>query len=162
AAGVRLRRWFGDVPRDAASFEAVLRGCVLRKNLTVAEQSLALCIDADGLAPTQQVYALMVDVALRQFNYEDAFVYLDAMKTHGFVPARRTYAAVVRRCAVVRDPRAAIALDEMRAQGYDVSPALEEYVKSGGRSARHIYEEKKESESESDSPSLPPSSLFTV
>ncbi|KAJ2335566.1 hypothetical protein GGI00_001291, partial [Coemansia sp. RSA 2681] len=140
AAGERLRRWYrragsdsdsdsdsdcGLLPmRGPASYEAVLRGCVARKNLTVAEQTLALCIDADGRAPTQGVYALMVAVALRQFNYEDAFVYLDAMKTAGFAPGWRTYAAVVRRCAAVRDPRAATALAEMRAAGHPVPPAL--------------------------------------
>ncbi|KAJ2746435.1 hypothetical protein GGI20_001353 [Coemansia sp. BCRC 34301] len=142
AAADRLRRWFGPPPRDTDSYVAVLRGCVARKNLAVAEQSLARCIDEDRLAPTKPVYALMVDVALRQFNYEDAFVYLDAMKTSGFAPDWRTYSAIVRRCAVVRDPRATVALDEMRAAGHDVPQTLVDYVTTGGRSARHTPVEK--------------------
>ncbi|KAJ2826079.1 hypothetical protein FBU31_003537 [Coemansia sp. 'formosensis'] len=137
AAAERLRRWFGAARRDVGSYVAVLRGCAARKNKTVAEQCLAMCIDEDGLVPTQDVYEIMVDVALRQFNYEDAFVYLDAMKVHGFTPGWRTYALIVRRCAAVRDPRASIALAEMRSAGYAVSVSLTDYVKNAGRSARY-------------------------
>ncbi|KAJ2861616.1 hypothetical protein GGH94_004782 [Coemansia aciculifera] len=137
AAADRLRRWYAVLPRDVDSHAAVLRGCVARKNMTVAEQCLALCIDSDRLVPTKSVYELMIDVALRQFNYEDAFVYLDAMKVHGFAPGWRTYSSIVRRCAAVRDPRASIALAEMRSAGLAVTPALADFVKTAGRSARH-------------------------
>ncbi|KAJ2115034.1 hypothetical protein IW146_002623 [Coemansia sp. RSA 922] len=137
AAAERLRRWYAEFPRDIDSHTAVLRGCVPRKNMTVAEQCLALCIDGDRLEPTKTVYELMIDVALPQFNYEDAFVYLDAMKVHGFAPDWRTYARIVKRCAVVRDPRASIALAEMRSAGHVVPPALTDFVKNAGRSARH-------------------------
>ncbi|KAJ2441193.1 DNA-dependent ATPase mgs1, partial [Coemansia sp. RSA 2424] len=169
AAGERLRRWYRSANggsdcsllpmRGPASYEAVLRGCVARKNLTVAEQTLALCIDADGRAPTQGVYALMVAVALRQFNYEDAFVYLDAMKTAGFAPGWRTYAAVVRRCAAVRDPRAATALAEMRAAGHPVPPALADLVSKRQQRAR----EPRAKEDDDDDDSSPSSSpCFTL
>ncbi|KAJ2062159.1 hypothetical protein GGI17_002619 [Coemansia sp. S146] len=137
AAADRLRRWYAGLPRDADSHAAVLRGCVARKNMTVAEQCLALCIDGDKLAPTKRVYELMIDVAVRQFNYEDAFVYLDAMKVHGFAPDWRTYSSIVRRCAAVRDPRASVALAEMHSAGLVVTPALADFVKTAGRSARH-------------------------
>ncbi|KAJ2503965.1 hypothetical protein IWW47_002750 [Coemansia sp. RSA 2052] len=166
AAGERLRRWYRRAGSDCsllpmrgpASYEAVLRGCVARKNLTVAEQTLALCIDADGRAPTQGVYALMVAVALRQFNYEDAFVYLDAMKTAGFAPGWRTYAAVVRRCAAVRDPRAATALAEMRAAGHPVPPALADLVSKRQQRAR----EPRAKDEDDDDPSSSSSPCFML
>ncbi|KAJ2491504.1 hypothetical protein IWW37_002279 [Coemansia sp. RSA 2050] len=137
AAADRLRRWFTSIPRDVDSYAVVLRGCLARKNMTIAEQCLAMCIDEDRLKPTKAIYELMIEVTLRQFNYEDAFVYLDAMKVHGFAPDWRIYSLIVKRCAVVRDPRASIALSEMRSAGHFVPPALSDFVKTAGRSARH-------------------------
>ncbi|KAJ1821540.1 hypothetical protein LPJ60_002553 [Coemansia sp. RSA 2675] len=136
AAADRLRRWYTSVPRDADSYAAVIRGCIARKNMTIAEQCLAMCIDEDNLKPTKVIYELMIEVTLKQFNYEDAFVYLDALKVNGFVPDWRTYSLIVKRCAFVRDPRASIALSEMRSAGHFVPPSLSDFVKTAGRSSR--------------------------
>ncbi|KAI7830064.1 hypothetical protein BX661DRAFT_181018 [Kickxella alabastrina] len=97
---------------------------------------MAQMLDA-GVQPTARVLETMVLVSLGQFNYEDAFVYLESMKAHSMVPAWRTYAAVVRRCARVRDPRAQTALREMQALGYPVTDALRSFVALHGRSARY-------------------------
>ncbi|KAJ2302447.1 hypothetical protein IWW54_006028 [Coemansia sp. RSA 2705] len=138
AAAGRLDSWYAALGalRTASSYAAVLEGCVHRRNKTVAEQLLARLLDVDALAPSQRVYDAMVRVTLVQPNYEDAFVYLEAMKAHGMVPPWRTMAAMVRRCARVRDVRAQTLLREMRKLGLVVTPALADYAQAFGRNAR--------------------------
>ncbi|KAJ2006057.1 hypothetical protein H4R26_001598 [Coemansia thaxteri] len=134
AAADRLHRWYGPtMPRSVDSYAAVLRGCVLRKNTAVAERALAQCIDVDHLTPSKLIYALMIDISLRQFNYEDAFVYLDAMRALGYTPDWRTYSSIVRRCAAVRDPRAATAIEQMKADGHPITRSLSESVETYAR-----------------------------
>ncbi|PIA16076.1 hypothetical protein COEREDRAFT_32416, partial [Coemansia reversa NRRL 1564] len=126
AAEERLSTWYERlrVERTEASYVAVLRGCTHRRNKTVAERVLAQLLDDEALAAPREAYEQMVLVALLQPNYEDAFVYLEAMKAHSMLPSWRTYAALARRCARVRDPRAHVAVREMRTLGYVVTPAL--------------------------------------
>ncbi|KAJ1721349.1 hypothetical protein LPJ53_004128 [Coemansia erecta] len=135
----RLQSWYDELSqrRTLSSYTGVLRACIYPSNQRVAEQLLRLMLDADGLEPSADVLEMMVRVSLGQFNYEDAFVYLDAIKAAGRAPQWATYAALARRCAVAGDPRAAVALREMRELGLPVTDALQAYVDARGRSPRH-------------------------
>lgn len=117
---------------DIHSYEAVMDGCLLTKNKPVAEKCLSQLIDG-ALAPSRQIYQQMIQICLNQFNYEDAFVYLEAMKAHQMVADWTTYSMLVRRCARVKDPRATVALDEMRSLGYPATESLMQFINSSGR-----------------------------
>ncbi|KAJ1728708.1 hypothetical protein LPJ61_003889 [Coemansia biformis] len=138
SAAKQLDVWFSRlaIRRNVDSYVAVLSGCLERRNKTVAEVLLAKLVDDDRLVPTQEIYELMVHLSLAQHSYEDAFVYLETMKADGMAPSWRVYAAIVRRCARVRDPRAQTAIREMRHLGYAVTPQLLEYVRSHSRPPR--------------------------
>ncbi|KAJ2355122.1 hypothetical protein GGF43_002877 [Coemansia sp. RSA 2618] len=137
AAESRLTTWFTqlNVERTDGSYAAVIEACVARRNKTVAERVLMQLID-QGLTPSLRVYEAMLHISLVQPNYEDAFVYLEAMKAHAMVPSWRTLAAVVRRCARVRDVRAQTAIKEMRRLGMVVTPTLASFAHYAGRSPR--------------------------
>ncbi|KAJ1853894.1 hypothetical protein GGH12_004481 [Coemansia sp. RSA 1822] len=139
AAASRLATWYAQlgVVRSTSSYECVIEGCVARRNKTVAERMLMQLID-ERLQPSQRIYEAMIHIALLQPNYEDAFVYLEAMKAHAMVPAWRTLAAIVRRCARVRDVRAQTALKEMRRLGLVVTPVLASFAQNAGRSPRNM------------------------
>ncbi|KAJ2454749.1 hypothetical protein EV183_001333 [Coemansia sp. RSA 2336] len=136
AAMMRLSTWYDrlEIHRTVDSYAAVLVGCVPRRNKTVAEVLLSQMLDKDRLQPNKRVYESMIHVSLLQPNYEDAFVYLEAMKTQGIVPDWRTFASIARRCAKVHDGRANKVLDEMRKLKMTVTPALLSYVQSFGNS----------------------------
>ncbi|KAJ1753082.1 hypothetical protein LPJ79_000722 [Coemansia sp. RSA 1821] len=134
AAMARLTTWYDrlEIQRTVDSYAAVLVACVPRRNKTVAEVLLSQMLDKDRLQPNKRVYEAMIHVSLLQPNYEDAFVYLEAMKTQGIVPDWRTFASIARRCAKVHDGRASKVLDEMRKLKMAVTPALLSYVQSFG------------------------------
>ncbi|KAJ2213233.1 hypothetical protein EV179_004020 [Coemansia sp. RSA 487] len=142
AAFTRMNEWFDkhSVKRNIETYEGLLTGCGKSKgNKTVAEKTLGMMLDVDKLEPTKEIYELMIRVSLKQFNYEDAFVYLESMKAQKMAPGWPTYASIVRRCANVRDPRAKVALDEMRELGYTVTSALENYVAFNYKSGKGAY-----------------------
>ncbi|KAJ1966505.1 hypothetical protein GGI12_000003 [Dipsacomyces acuminosporus] len=139
AAIDRLDRWYPqlDLKRDIDTYVYLLEGCAKMKNMDVAEAAMTKLLDSDRLQPNKKVYELMIHVSLNQFNYEDAFVYLESMKAHHMLPDWKTYSKIVRRCARVRDPRAKIALEEMRSLGYVVTPLLQAFASTSGKSVRH-------------------------
>ncbi|KAJ1760920.1 hypothetical protein EV180_004990 [Coemansia sp. RSA 518] len=155
AAASRLNTWYTQlgIVRSTSSYECVIEGCMARRNKTVAERMLAQLID-ERLQPSQRIYEAMIHIALVQPNYEDAFVYLEAMKAHAMVPAWRTLAAIVRRCARVRDVRAQTALREMRRLGLVVTPVLASYAQNAGRSPRNMGALKTSDEPKKEEPSL--------
>ncbi|KAJ2555901.1 hypothetical protein EV175_002162, partial [Coemansia sp. RSA 1933] len=128
-----MNTWFyqHSVKRNVETYVGILTSCSRSKGTkTIAENVLAMMLDVDKLEPTKDVYELMIRISLRQFNYEDAFVYLESMKAQRMVPKRATYLAIARRCANVRDPRAKVALEEMRQLGYAVPSTLERQASS--------------------------------
>ncbi|KAJ2846030.1 hypothetical protein IWW36_004539 [Coemansia brasiliensis] len=137
AAMMRLTTWYDrlEIPRTVDSYAVVLAGCVPRRNKTVAEVLLSQMLDKDRLQPNKRVYESMIHVSLLQPNYEDAFVYLEAMKTQGIVPDWRTFASIARRCARMHDGRANKVIEEMRKLKMAVTPALLSYVQSFGDSS---------------------------
>ncbi|KAJ1811775.1 hypothetical protein LPJ75_003980 [Coemansia sp. RSA 2598] len=143
-AAERLRKWYPKlkIKRTPSSYAVVLDGCILSKDKVLAESLMADLLDVDKLRPTQQIYEKMILVSTSQFNYEDAFLYLQAMKAQGMVPSWKIYSTLVRRCAKVRDPRARVALKEMAEMGHTVTEALHRYVETGGRAARYSLQQK--------------------
>ncbi|KAJ1646466.1 hypothetical protein J3B02_000988 [Coemansia erecta] len=136
-AAERLRKWYPElhIRRTPDSYAAVLQGCIASKDKKLAESLLMELVDTDKLKPTKLIYEQMIAISLKQFNYEDAFVYLEALKAHNIIPSWKTYSAIVHRCARVKDPRARVAMKEMADLGYPVTEALQSFVDTHERLA---------------------------
>ncbi|KAL0068734.1 hypothetical protein AAF712_004063 [Marasmius tenuissimus] len=66
-----------------------------------------------SIAPNQRTYELLIDLAVTQDSYEDAFYFLEEMKGAGFTPPAHTYKKIIETCAYEGDQRYEIALAEM-------------------------------------------------
>ncbi|KIY74366.1 hypothetical protein CYLTODRAFT_340262 [Cylindrobasidium torrendii FP15055 ss-10] len=82
-------------------------GNVLLNNL----KELGLPIDA-------KLFEQMIHLCLIQQQYDDAFFYLEEMKAAGYVPSRRIYVALARKCMHNADGRSGLVLEEMAEAGY--------------------------------------------
>ena len=70
----------------------------------------------------------MVTLMCTQDDYEDAFKYLELMKAMGLIPLRGCYYMLVKKLASHQDSRLSIALDEMKACGYEMSSFLQGHI----------------------------------
>lgn len=80
--------------------------------------------------PNSTSYSKMVVLCCTQDDYEDCFRYLEEMKYFEYVPLRGCYQVLIKKLASARDDRVHIALEDMRASGYEVPPAISALVAS--------------------------------
>ena len=85
-----------------------------------------------GISPDARTYERLIVLCLTQPTYEDAFYYLEEMKTLGLHPSHAVYEAIIRKLVSVGDTRYKIALEELKECGYPVSSRLESFISSGG------------------------------
>ncbi|KAJ1673752.1 hypothetical protein EV182_004626, partial [Spiromyces aspiralis] len=140
----KTKEWFHElgIKRTLDTYHVLLQGCETDGNKTAAEVLFTSLRERDGLSPIPQTYTLMVNVCLSQKNYEDAFLFLEAMKAHNIVPPATLYVNMAKRCAVENDPRGARLLDEMRTIfGYRVSARVQQFVETGGRSEQRYIDD---------------------
>ncbi|KAF7724692.1 hypothetical protein EC973_000800 [Apophysomyces ossiformis] len=81
-----------------------------------------------GIRPTASTMSKMVTLICTQDCYEEAFKYLEEMKDMGLIPLRGCYYKLVKKLAFANDPRLDLAIEDMRACGYEPSSHLETYV----------------------------------
>ncbi|CAO3650628.1 unnamed protein product [Cunninghamella blakesleeana] len=99
------------------TFNAVLDACIKTEmkgmgNVVIEELKKA------EVKPNVDTFTKMITLACTQKNYEDAFVYLEEMKSYGVIPPESCYVVIARKLAFERDPRFHIALEEMETYGY--------------------------------------------
>ena len=87
---------------------------------------------AAGVKPDVRTYENMIWLCLSQSTYEDAFFYLEEMKSLGMVPPLIVYESIIRKLVTVGDTRYNIALEELKECGYEVSNRLQSFISSGG------------------------------
>ena len=85
-----------------------------------------------GVSPDSQTYERLVVLCLQGETYEDAFFYLEEMKSLAMVPPLIVYDAIIRKLVSVGDTRYTIALEELKECGYEVSIRLQSFIASGG------------------------------
>jgi len=83
------------------------------------------------MKPSEKAYVAMIKIACFEPGYEQAFVLLEEMKAQNIVPPMEAYTAIIKRCGLSRDPRAQIAMEEMRVVGYVVPRELAILVQTG-------------------------------
>lgn len=121
---------------NTETFNIMLQGCSHRKSKDVA-MFLASEMTALGVKPDQLTYDRLILVCLNEDDYEDAFLYLEEMKTAGNLKGeedswwmrRGTAMAMVKKCAANNDRRVWRVLDEMDRRRYNKSGSLRIWVK---------------------------------
>ncbi|KAH8549422.1 hypothetical protein BGW37DRAFT_469381 [Umbelopsis sp. PMI_123] len=80
--------------------------------------------------PNSTSYSKMVVLCCTQDDYEDCFRYLEEMKYFKYVPPRGCYQLLIKKLASDGDDRVHIAIEDMRASGYEVPQEITELVTS--------------------------------
>ena len=77
-----------------------------------------------------QSYKKIILLSSRLPDYEATFHWLEDMKSKGIKPQEDVYTLIVTRLAHLRDPRARIAMEEMKEQGYRVNGDIRRMVET--------------------------------
>ena len=109
------------------TFNYLLSGCVAAKHRQLGDK-LLLNLKQAVVTPNAKTYEHIILLCLTQPVYDDAFFYLEEMKTRKFVPSAKVYTAIIQACVSAKDSRYAIALAEMRQCGYTLSPSLQQVL----------------------------------
>lgn len=119
---------FGVKP-DTETLDAALDACIHCKD---AELGTMLYQEqmSRGIKATATTLSKMVTLMCTQGDYEDAFKYLERMKKLHLIPLRGCYFKLVKTLAAANDPRLDIAIDDMKAYGYNLSNHMEEYMEN--------------------------------
>ncbi|CAG8483954.1 8429_t:CDS:2 [Ambispora leptoticha] len=119
-----------DITPNVQTFEMLIECCLSIKHRLLGQQFMEE-MRSQGISPTPKIYANMIQLVCTDTDYEDAFALLEEMKSRDILPPRTAYEAIVRKCALHRDPRANIALEEMQTVGYATSTTLINFVRTG-------------------------------
>ncbi|CAG8523156.1 6585_t:CDS:2 [Ambispora gerdemannii] len=119
-----------NITPNAQTFEMLMECCLSIKHRLLGQQFMEEMRNR-GIGTSPEVYTNMIQLLCTDTDYEDAFTLLEEMKSHDILPPRTAYEAIVRKCALHRDPRANIALEEMQTVGYETPQALVNFVRTG-------------------------------
>lgn len=113
-----------DLRPETSSFNILLKGAQEQ-----GRKDFALNVVSEmkemKVPPDASTYEGVFGACLAQENYEDAFIWLEEMKSRGLRPGLAMYGALVRRCYTEKDGRYRAALSEMRRRGVDMEKFLE-------------------------------------
>ena len=115
---------------DLDTFNLVLDCCLVTGHRALGD-TLVSELAAHHLTPDATTYGIMISLCLLPEQYEDAFYYLERMKSDGFKPSWRTYQALLRKCVQSEDKRSTLLLEEMNSLGYRVNPTARRSLKDG-------------------------------
>ena len=117
---------FGVKP-NTETLDAALDACIHCKDAELGEM-IYKEQRSRGMKFTASTYSKMVTLICTQPDYEGAFKYLEKMKQSNLVPLRGCYFKLVKTLSAANDPRLDLAIEDMKACGYDISPHLEDYM----------------------------------
>lgn len=111
------------VTPNVDTYNAVLEACIQTRmkgmgTVVVDEMKKA------GINPNLETYAKMMALACTQRDYEDAFTYLEEMKSYDIVPPEMCYTNLAKKLGYEKDPRFHMVLEEMETFGYKVTPRI--------------------------------------
>ncbi|OLY85112.1 Protein Rf1, mitochondrial [Smittium mucronatum] len=122
----KMDSWFSqlEIKKNSDTYSMLLSGCVTKKNTYAAKQIFDYMVNPkdnqEKIKPNQEAYESMILVSLTQSKYENAFVYLEAMKANGFIPSRHVYSSLVKKCEIHGDHRQEAVINEMKLFGYPI------------------------------------------
>ncbi|KAI9496660.1 hypothetical protein BDB00DRAFT_757936 [Zychaea mexicana] len=112
---------------DIETIHSVLDACIHAEEVAAGVRIFNQYIHGD-IKPNATTMSKMVTLMCTQDDYEDAFKYLESMKAMGLVPLRGCYYRLVKKLASHQDTRLSIALDEMKACGYQMTAFLQGHI----------------------------------
>nr|CAG8533028.1 1753_t:CDS:2 [Entrophospora candida]CAG8559908.1 9098_t:CDS:2 [Entrophospora candida] len=121
---------FGIKP-DLDTFNALINVTIYSGHKELGEEIFNELKEAYGLKPNIDTYRRMIFLCLNQPNYEDAFKYLEEMKSKDILPSIEIYERIIRKCVMNSDARAKLALEEMCKFGYRPTTDITDSVKFG-------------------------------
>lgn len=116
-----------DCKPNVQTFNSLLSGCVAAKHRQLGDK-LLLDLKQAAVTPNAETYEHIILLCLTQPVYDDAFFYLEEMKTQKFVPSPKVYTTITQVCVAAKDSRYSTALAEMRQCGYPLSPSLRRFL----------------------------------
>ncbi|ORZ00659.1 hypothetical protein BCR43DRAFT_485595 [Syncephalastrum racemosum] len=114
------------VDPNVETLETLLDACIHARK--VAEGVEYYNSFAERGMQSQTAMSKMVVLACTEEDYEIAFDYLEDMKSRGITPLRGCLYRLVKKMAETDDDRLPLALDDMAAYGYEVTPFLNEHI----------------------------------
>ncbi|GAA5794788.1 hypothetical protein HPULCUR_000135 [Helicostylum pulchrum] len=117
---------FGVKP-DSETLDAVLDACIHCKDASLGEMLYREQLSR-GIKGTPSTMSKMVTLMCTQEDYEGAFKYLEKMKKLNMIPLRGCYFKLVKVLSAANDPRLPLAIEDMKAYGYDISSHMEDYM----------------------------------
>lgn len=111
------------------TYNILLSGCIDTSNRTLGDKLLTLMKKQD-VQPDKRTFERLVVLCLTQSTYEDAFYYLEEMKSAGHIPPQSVYETLIRRCKSLGDSRYKVALEELHECKYKPTKSLLSYIKS--------------------------------
>ncbi|EIW67709.1 hypothetical protein TREMEDRAFT_33353, partial [Tremella mesenterica DSM 1558] len=115
------------------TFNIMLEGCVRSKMRALGDTILSE-MKTSPIAPDAATYEHMIRLCLTQEPYDDAFYYLERMKSEKLRPSLEIYEALAARCAENHDRRWKAVLDEVSEKGYRRSATLQRVVQAANSS----------------------------
>lgn len=129
----------GVVP-DVHTLNSLITGCVGSYQKELAISMIKVFREKHLVGANAQTYAGLISVCILQEDYEDAFTYLEEMKSEGHQPSVEIYSLIIRRCVSQNDPRGKVAYDEMKGWGYR-DRHIQDLFNGRGRAIRpHVTE----------------------
>ena len=113
---------------DLPIYNLLFQGCVAARHRELGNQLLDEMKTAK-IAPNQETFENFIHLVLTQTDYEDAFFYLEEMKTAGFRPTFLVYETLVEKLYREHDSRAKVAAEEMLEQGYRPNARLQRLIR---------------------------------
>ena len=126
-----------DVKPNLDTFNILLSACRQVKHLELGERLFAE-LQAEGLHPNAETYTTYIELILSQADYENAFFFLEEMKSKDFKPPYSVYEAIVKKCVSVGDSRYKLAVEELEQLRYQVSSGLQSFISSGGKEWKEV------------------------
>ncbi|KAL0089885.1 hypothetical protein F4703DRAFT_1843267 [Phycomyces blakesleeanus] len=112
---------------DTGTIDALLDACVHAERADTGVQIYDK-ITHGGVQPSSTTLSKMVTLMCTQDDFEDAFVYLEKMKSLEMVPLRGCYYKLIKKLAYTNDPRLEMAIEDMEGCGHSLSKHLLEYI----------------------------------
>ncbi|CAG8757945.1 15654_t:CDS:2, partial [Cetraspora pellucida] len=108
------------VKPDVHTFNALLGVCFSAQHRELGQQFWTEMQRA-GIQPDSESYRRMIYLCCStDYDYEDAFVYLEEMKAQNILPSSTIYEKIIKTCVNHNDSRAKLALEEMESFGYRI------------------------------------------
>lgn len=107
------------VTPNTDTYNIVLEGCVRARHRELGDTVIGEMINA-GVPFNAETYERIITLVLTQRNYEDAFYYLEKMKSERFKPSAALYTRLGRQCVYNQDSRWHLVVEEMKTLNYRV------------------------------------------